>query len=42
MLYDPQPPFDVGSPQKADPALCAALRSLMVAAFEKPDVQHNK
>ncbi|MGH9390987.1 MAG: DJ-1/PfpI family protein, partial [Vicinamibacteria bacterium] len=24
--YDPQPPFDVGSPEKAPPALVAALR----------------
>jgi transcriptional regulator GlxA family with amidase domain len=33
--YDPQPPFDSGSPKKADPALCRALKNLMVADFEK-------
>ena len=33
--YDPQPPFDVGSPAKANPVLRDALRSRMTAAFEK-------
>lgn len=33
--YDPQPPFDEGSPGKADPSLCKALKSRMVAAFEE-------
>ncbi len=33
--YDPQPPFDVGSPGKADPTLCNALKSRMVSAFEE-------
>jgi cyclohexyl-isocyanide hydratase len=32
--YDPKPPFDVGSPEKADPVILAALRSRMTAAFE--------
>lgn len=33
--YDPQPPFDVGSPRKADPELCNALKKRMVSAFEE-------
>ncbi len=33
--YDPQPPFDEGSPRKAEPVLYNALKSRMVAAFEK-------
>lgn len=33
--YDPQPPFDAGSPRKADPTLCKALKSRLVAAFEE-------
>lgn len=33
--YDPQPPFNAGSPGKLDPALCSALKSRMVAAFEE-------
>lgn len=33
--YDPQPPFDEGSPRKAERSLYTALKSLMVAAFEK-------
>jgi len=33
--YDPQPPFDEGSPGKDDPSLCKALKSRMVAAFEE-------
>lgn len=32
--YDPNPPFDVGSPDKADPAIREALRSRMTAKFE--------
>lgn len=32
--YDPKPPFDTGSPSKADPALCKALRARMTATFE--------
>lgn len=32
--YDPDPPFDVGSPGKAPPALLEALRTRMVAKFE--------
>lgn len=32
--YDPEPPFDVGSPEKADPALLEILRKKMVALFE--------
>lgn len=33
--YDPQPPFDSGSPAKANPALCKALKSRMAAVFEE-------
>jgi transcriptional regulator GlxA family with amidase domain len=29
--YDPEPPFDMGSPQKAPPALLEALRARMTA-----------
>ncbi len=32
--YDPAPPFDVGSPEKADPKLLKNLRERMVARFE--------
>lgn len=32
--YDPQPPFDVGSPGKANPAIREALRTKMTALFE--------
>ena len=32
--YDPEPPFNSGSPQKADPALVDALRSRLLARFE--------
>jgi putative intracellular protease/amidase len=35
--YDPAPPFDVGSPAKANPKLLEALRGRMVAAFENVD-----
>lgn len=32
--YDPAPPFDTGSPDKAHPALVDALKTRMVARFE--------
>jgi len=32
--YDPMPPFDVGSPSKADPDLLARLKQRMVGKFE--------
>lgn len=32
--YDPDPPFDSGSPEKADPAIREALRARMVARFD--------
>jgi len=32
--YDPEPPFDTGSPEKADPELLESLRKRMVALFE--------
>ncbi|SRR5579883_518585 len=32
--YDPEPPFDSGSPKKADPQLLEMLRKKMVASFE--------
>lgn len=32
--YDPEPPFDIGSPDKADPAIVEYLRNKMVALFE--------
>lgn len=32
--YDPDPPFDIGSPDKADPAIREALQARMVAKFE--------
>ncbi len=35
--YDPEPPFDVGSPEKANPAIREALRARMLAAFESLD-----
>jgi transcriptional regulator GlxA family with amidase domain len=34
--YDPQPPFDVGSPSKADPALLEALRARMLQNLHRP------
>ncbi len=34
--YDPAPPFDVGSPQKAPRALTNALRARLETIFEKP------
>jgi putative intracellular protease/amidase len=33
--YDPEPPFDVGSPEKANPVILEALRTRMTALFEK-------
>lgn len=33
--YDPEPPFNSGSPAKADPILCKAVKSLMAASFEE-------
>ena len=32
--YDPEPPFDVGSPKKAHPEIRKALSARMQAAFE--------
>jgi transcriptional regulator GlxA family with amidase domain len=32
--YDPEPPFDTGSPNKAEPTLVERLRNKMVSAFE--------
>lgn len=34
--YNPDPPFNVGSPDKANPIILEALRSRMMALFEKP------
>lgn len=33
--YDPEPPFDVGSPEKANPGILKALLTRMEALFEK-------
>lgn len=33
--YDPEPPFDTGSPKKADPKILDALLARMSALFEK-------
>lgn len=33
--YDPNPPFDVGSPEKASPAILEALRSQLTDSFER-------
>lgn len=33
--YDPNPPFDIGSPEKADPVIREGLRSRMTANFVK-------
>jgi transcriptional regulator GlxA family with amidase domain len=33
--YDPQPPFDSGAPEKADPQIAEAVRTVMKAAQEK-------
>lgn len=35
--YDPEPPFDVGSPAKANPVILEALRARMLATFENAD-----
>ncbi len=35
--YDPKPPFDVGSPEKANPAILEGLRARMTASFETAD-----
>jgi transcriptional regulator GlxA family with amidase domain len=32
--YDPEPPYEAGSPKKADPELLESLRKRMVASFE--------
>jgi len=32
--YDPEPPFDSGSPKKADPILLENLRKKMLAVFD--------
>lgn len=32
--YDPEPPFDVGSPEKANPEILKVLRSRMMASYE--------
>ncbi len=32
--YDPDPPFDVGSPEKANPEVCEGLRARLVERFE--------
>ncbi len=33
--YDPEPPFDAGSPDKADPVIVEALRKRLMNVFEK-------
>lgn len=33
--YDPQPPFDAGSPKKVDPIVLKALQRRMLTSFEK-------
>jgi transcriptional regulator GlxA family with amidase domain len=38
--YDPNPPFDVGSPQKASPAILEALRSRLTTSFEHPQISN--
>lgn len=32
--YDPEPPFDVGSPKKADPEILKSLQTRMIKMFE--------
>ncbi len=32
--YDPDPPFNVGSPEKANPEVCEGLRARLVERFE--------
>ncbi len=39
--YDPEPPFDAGSPEKANPAIREALRKNMLARFEKPTTDES-
>ncbi len=34
--YDPDPPFQTGSPEKAPPKILEALRERLLALFEKP------
>ena len=34
--YDPDPPFNVGSPDKANPAVVDVLRTRLIAAFQNP------
>jgi transcriptional regulator GlxA family with amidase domain len=34
--YDPEPPFNAGSPEKASPAIVEALRARLSTVFEKP------
>ncbi|TAK73996.1 MAG: DJ-1/PfpI family protein [Gammaproteobacteria bacterium] len=34
--YDPDPPFDSGSPSKAKPSIVEKLQARLVASFEKP------
>jgi transcriptional regulator GlxA family with amidase domain len=35
--YDPEPPFDVGSPEKADPVIREELRARLLSLFESVD-----
>lgn len=35
--YDPKPPYDVGSPTKANPKILEGLRARMVSSFEKQE-----
>ncbi len=39
--YDPQPPFDTGSPEKASSALKEALSKKMTAVFEQMDESYG-
>lgn len=36
--YDPEPPFNVGSPQKAPKEMVERLKSQMTSRFEKQDI----
>jgi putative intracellular protease/amidase/enamine deaminase RidA (YjgF/YER057c/UK114 family) len=38
--YDPDPPFDCGSPTKAPPAMVARLQAIMARSFEARPSQH--
>lgn len=38
--YDPQPPYDAGSPEKAPPAIVETLRTRLLASFE-PIMAHS-